>query len=156
MTTNNAKETKTIRLNKDQTISLYRSKENELKGITQRLQEIDNLFLEISKAENTLNEIKKIKSSDSLLINVGAGILVECKIDNTKEVKISLPGTIIVSKDIDTVIADIDNRKKELSDIKKKFSENYNNTVNTLQQISKALEVMQKEHSKKNESNTVS
>ncbi len=156
MTTNNAKETKTIRLNKDQTISLYRSKENELKGITQRLQEIDNLFLEISKAENTLNEIKKIKSSDSLLINVGAGILVECKIDNTKEVKISLPGTIIVSKDIDTVIADIDNRKKELSDIKMQFSENYNNTVNTLQQISKALEVMHKEDSKKNESNTVS
>jgi prefoldin alpha subunit len=154
--TTTVKEKKTIKLNKDQTISLYRSKENELKGISQRLQEINNLFVEISKAESTLNEIKKIKSSDSLLINVGAGILVECKIENTKEVKISLPGTIIVSKDIDTVIKDIENRKKELSDIKQKFSVNYNNSLNTLQQISKALEVMQKQETKKPASNIVS
>jgi len=146
---------KTIRLNKDQTISLYRSKENELKGISKRLQEIDNLFLEISKAENTLNEIKKVKSSESILMNVGAGVLVDCKVENVKEVKISLPGSIIVSKNIDEVIKDIENRKKELSDVKKRFSESYNNNVRTLQEISKAIEVMQKQNAKESDKNNV-
>lgn len=146
---------KTIRLNKDQTLSLYRSKENELQGIRQRLQEIDNLFLEISKAENTLNEIKKINSSENILMNIGAGILVDCKVDNVKEVKISLPGSIIISKDIDQVIKDIDNRKKELTDVKKRLSEGYNNNVRTLQEISRALEVMQKQNLKESDKNNV-
>ncbi len=147
---------KTIKLNKDQTISLYRSKENELKGISQRLQEIENLFVEISKAESTLNEVKKIKSSEKLLMNIGAGVLVECQVSNIKEVKISLPGQIIVSKDIDKVIEDITNRKKELADLKKKFSESYNNSLRTLQEISKAIEFMHKKDLKDSDNSVVS
>jgi len=149
-------EKKTIKLNRDQTISLYRSKENEVKGISQRLQEINNLFNEISKAENTLKEVKNVKASESILMNVGAGVLVECKINNTKEVKISLPGTIIISKDIDEVVKDIENRKKELLDIRKKLSDAYNNNIRTLQQISKAIEVMQNQNNKESNSNNVS
>ncbi|NCP72298.1 prefoldin subunit alpha [archaeon] len=149
-------EKKTIKLNKDQTISLYKAKENEINGISKRLQEINNLFTEISKAENTLNEIKNVKSSESILMNIGAGVLVECKVNNTKEVKISLPGTIIVSKDIDSVIKDIENRKQELLDIRKKLSDAYNNNVKTLQQISKAIQVMQKQNNKEADSNNVS
>lgn len=139
------KNQKTIRLNKDQTMSLYRAKENELQGIGQRLKEIDNVFLEISKAENTLNEIKNVKNSEKLLINIGAGILIECVVSKTENVKVSLPGQVMVSKNIDDVIKDIVERKNELLDLKKKFSESYNNNIRTLREISKALEKM---HSK--------
>jgi prefoldin alpha subunit len=147
------KNTKTVKLNKDQTISFYRAKENELKAISKKLQEIENLFLEISKAEGTLNEIKKIKKSEKILMNIGAGVLVDCSVENITDVKISLPGNIMVTKNIDDVIKDIVNRKKELTDIKQKLSVNYNNNVRTLQEISKAMEVMQKNNTK--ESNNV-
>lgn len=146
---------KTIKLNKEQTISLYRAKENEINAITKKLHEIDNLFLEISKAENTLKEIVKIKTSEKILMNVGAGILVECEVKNTKEVKISLPGTIMVTKNIDAVLLDIQDRKKELSDVKKKLSDSYNNSVRTIKEISKALEIMQKQNISDSEKNTV-
>ncbi len=151
---NDNQNTKTIKLNKEQTMSFYRAKENELNSISQKLQEIDNLFLEISKAEGTLNEIRKIKKSGKMLMNIGAGVLVDCSVENITEVKISLPGSIMISKNIDDVINDIANRKKELTDIKQKLSANYNNTVRTLQEISKAMEVMQKNNLK--ESNNVS
>jgi prefoldin alpha subunit len=149
--TNNIKETKTVKLNKDQTISLYRAKEKELKSISQKLQEINNLFIEISKAENTLKEIQKLKTSEKLLINIGAGILVECQVTNTKEAKISLPGTIMVTKDISQVVLDIENRKKELSDVKEKLAKGYNNNVKMLQEISKALEMMRKQNIKESD-----
>jgi len=152
---NNVKETKTVKLNKDQTISLYKAKENELKGLTKKLQEIDNLFVEISKAENTLKEIQRLKDSEKLLINIGAGILVECQVTNTKEAKISLPGTIMVTKDISQVVSDIENRKKELSDVKEKIAKGYNNNVKMLQQISKALEMMHKQNIKESDNTNV-
>lgn len=147
---------KTIKLNKEQTISLYRGKEKELGAISNKLKEIDSLFAEISKAENTLKEIKNIKESEKILMNIGAGILVDCEVKNVKEVKISLPGTIMVTKDIASVLADIENRKKELSDVKQKLSQNYNNNVRTLQQISLALEKMQKQNMSDSEKNNVS
>lgn len=152
---NNVKETKTVKLNKDQTISLYKAKENELKGLTKKLHEIDNLFGEISKAESTLKEIQKLKDSEKLLINIGAGILVECQVTNTKEAKISLPGTIMVTKDISQVVSDIENRKKELSDVKEKIAKGYNNNVKMLQQISKALEMMHKQNIKESDNTNV-
>jgi prefoldin alpha subunit len=147
---------KTIKLNKEQTISLYRGKEKELSAISNKLKEIDSLFAEISKAENTLKEIKNVKESEKILMNVGAGILVDCEVKNVKEVKISLPGTIMVTKGIDSVLADIENRKKELSDVRQKLSQNYNNNVKTLQQISIALEKMQKQNMSDSEKNNVS
>jgi prefoldin alpha subunit len=147
---------KTIKLNKEQTISLYRGKEKELGAISNKLKEIDSLFAEISKAENTLKEIKNVKESEKILMNVGAGILVDCEVKNVKEVKISLPGTIMVTKGIDSVLADIENRKKELSDVRQKLSQNYNNNVKTLQQISIALEKMQKQNMSDSEKNNVS
>ncbi|MCK9292778.1 MAG: hypothetical protein WCY27_01290 [archaeon] len=143
MVAEKGKDVKKIRLNKEQTISLYRSKEQELKKISDKLEEIDNLLLEIRKAEQTLTEIKNIKDKESLLVNIGAGVLVNCIIENKKDVKITLPGNIIVDKDTDLILADIRKRKDELTDIRKKFVESYQNNVRTIQQVSKAIEQME-------------
>ena len=40
--------TKTIKLNKDQTISIYKSKEQETQNILAKLKEIESLMIEIS------------------------------------------------------------------------------------------------------------
>lgn len=150
------KQTKSIKLNKEQTMSLYRAKENELQEIGRRLKEVDNVFLEITKAENTLKEMVKIEDSQKLLINIGAGILVEALVSKTKEVKISLPGQIIVSKDLDKVVEEIEGRKKELLDLKKKFSENYNNGARILQDLSRAIQKMHAQDLKDADKNNVS
>jgi len=139
------KDVKKIRLNKEQTISLYRSKEQELKKISDKLEEIDNLLLEIRKAEQTLTEIMNIKEKENILVNIGAGVLVNCVIENKKDVKITLPGNIIVDKDTNLILEDIKKRKTELTDIRKKFVESYQNNVRTIQQVSKAIEQMNSE-----------
>lgn len=151
-----SKAKQTIKLNKDQMLSLYKAKENEIKEIYKKIHEVDTLFTEINKAENTLKEILNTKPSEKMLINIGAGILVECNVSNVKEVKVSLPGTIMLSKDINDVISDIDNRKKELSDIRERLTQNYANNVNTLNQISLALKDMHKHQQKDSNINKVS
>jgi prefoldin alpha subunit len=136
------KESKTIKLNKNQTISLYQQKESEIRRISARLQEVDNIVSDIQKAENTLKEIQNIKSKEKIMINIGAGVLVPCEIENTKNVQVILPGSIIVNKTITDIVTDFEKRKKDLEDARIKLIQTYQQNAKTLQSIQNALQKM--------------
>jgi len=140
---NQARVTKTIKLDKNQTVKLYQNKEKELQGITQRVEQIDSILLEMSKAEVALKELKKLKGSEKLLVNIGAGVLIECEVSNKSSIKVMLPGNIMNERSVEEVVADIDKRKKELEDAKQKLVASYNQTAQMLEQISKAFKEMQ-------------
>jgi|GEM_PF-1049560 len=131
-----------ITLSKDQTISMFKAKEKELQGIYGRLQELENVQMEIVKAEMTLKEMQKDKVKETLLVNIGAGVLVECEVLNNKNAKITLPGNVMVDKTIAEIMSDIEKRKKELDDVKQKLTQSYSNTMQTYQAVSKALQAM--------------
>ena len=136
-------EKKKVTLNKNQTISLYKQKEQELSGITSRLKEIENLLMEVNKAEQTLTEVSKSKDKEQIMVNVGAGILVECEVVNKKQAKVTLPGNIMVDKELSVILEDLKKRKDELVKLRKKFTESYQKNAQLLQQVSSALKQMQ-------------
>ena len=136
---NNKKE---VRLNKNQTIALYQNKEKELENLSKRLEQIDNIYSELNKAEQTISEIEKIDSKKEILLPIGGGIMVECVVSKNDKLKLMLPGNIFTEKTIPEIKEDINNRKKELSEAKQKLVAAYNNTTQTLNQISKVLHQM--------------
>ncbi|MFA5746109.1 MAG: prefoldin subunit alpha [archaeon] len=146
---NQAKVTKTIKLDKNQTVKLYQNKEKELQGITQRVEQVDSILLEMSKAEIALKELKKLKGSEKLLVNVGAGVLIECEVTNKSAIKVMLPGNIMNERSVEEVIDDIDKRKKELEEAKQKLVTSYNQTAQMLDQISRVFKEMQIRDSQK-------
>ncbi len=135
-------EKKTIKLNKNQTISLYQQKESEVKRISSRLQEVENILNDINKAEKTIKEIENIKSKEKIMINVGAGVLVPCEIQATKEVKVILPGSIIITKATKEILADFNKRKEDLNEARTKLIQTYQQNIKTLQAIQQALQKM--------------
>jgi len=146
----NAKVTgsRTVKLNKNQTISLYKNKEQELNKVTSKIKEVETLLTEIIRAKSTLDEIKNSKSNDSILINIGAGILVECNVANKTHAKITLPGNIMIDKNLDVIIKDIGNRENELNKLRSEFMLNYNQTLKTLNTFSYALNELAKQEAK--------
>lgn len=153
--TEEAKVKKTIKLDKNQTVKLYQNKEKELKGITQRVEQIDGILTEMLKAETALKAIEKIKTKDKMLVNIGAGIMLECEITNKAPVKVMLPGNIMNEKNAKDVLEDIDKRRKELQAARNKLIQSYNQTAQMLDQISKAFREMQLKESEKQASPTV-
>lgn len=146
---------KTIRLDKNQTVKLYQNKEKELQGISQRVEQIDSILQEMQKAEVALKQIKKLKSEEKLLVNLGAGVLIECEVSNKSSIKVMLPGQIMTERGIDEVIEDIDKRNKELHSAKEKLVKSYNQTSQMLEQISKVFREMQlREEQKKKSTDT--
>ena len=153
--TEEAKVKKTIKLDKNQTVKLYQNKEKELKGITQRVEQIDGILTEMLKAETALKAIEKIKTKDKMLVNIGAGIMLECEITNKAPVKVMLPGNIMNEKNAKDVLEDIDKRRKELQAARNKLIQSYNQTAQMLDQISKAFREMQLKETEKQVSPTV-
>lgn len=146
---------KTIRLDKNQTVKLYQNKEKELQGISQRVEQIDGILQEMQKAEIALKQIKKLKGEEKLLVNLGAGVLIECAVSNKSSIKVMLPGQIMTERNIDEVIEDIDKRNKELHSAKEKLVKSYNQTSQMLEQISKVFREMQlREEQKKKTADT--
>ncbi|HOZ35684.1 MAG TPA: prefoldin subunit alpha [archaeon] len=146
---------KTIKLDKNQTVKLYQNKEKELQGISQRVEQIDGILQEMQKAEIALKQIKKLKSEEKILVNLGAGVLIECEVSNKSSIKVMLPGQIMTERGIDEVIEDIDKRNKELHSAKEKLVKSYNQTSQMLEQISKVFREMQlREEQKKKSTDT--
>lgn len=145
-------EAKTIRLDKNQTIQLYQNKEREIEGLSQRIEQVDGILIEMEKAESSLKEIEKIKDTKKMLVNVGAGIMVECDISNKALIKVMLPGQIMTDKAITEVLEDITLRKTELEKARNQLMQSYNQTTHMLDQLSKAFRELQlKETEKKKE-----
>jgi prefoldin alpha subunit len=150
-----AKVTKTVKLDKNQTVKLYQNKEKELQGITQRVEQIEGILTEMLKAETSLKAIEKIKTKEKILVNIGAGIMIECEVTNKAPVKVMLPGQIMNEKSAKDVLADIDKRRKELEEARNKLIQSYNQTAQMLDQISKAFREMQLKESQKQASPTI-
>ena len=109
----------------------------------------------MQKAEVALKQIKKLKSEEKLLVNLGAGVLIECEVSNKSSIKVMLPGQIMTERGIDEVIEDIDKRNKELHSAKEKLVKSYNQTSQMLEQISKVFREMQlREEQKKKSTDT--
>jgi len=149
----NAKVSKTIKLDKNQTIQLYQNKEKELQGLSQRIEQIDGILIEMQKAEAALSQIKKLKTSEKILVNIGAGILVECEVSSKSPIKVMLPGNIMTEKEMEGVVADVEKRKKELEDAKTKLVTTYNQNAQLLKQISKVFKEMQIRDAQKEQAN---
>ncbi len=140
---------KTIKLDKNQTIKLYQNKEKELQGISQRVEQIDGLLQEMKKAEATLSQIKKLDKNEKMLVNIGAGILIECEVSSKSAIKVMLPGNIMTEKTMEEVVLDVEKRKKELLEAKQKLITTYNQTAQMLSQISKVFKEMQEKQVQK-------
>lgn len=141
---------KRIVLNREQTISLYQAKEKELNQILNKLRELDSLSLEMAQAENALKDIEQMKDDNTnILVNIGAGILIDSMVLNKKSAKITLPGGVMIDKDISKILKDIDQRKHEIEGLRKKLIEEYNKTINLLKAVSSAFEKLNPSSQKK-------
>ncbi|MFH0905876.1 MAG: hypothetical protein V1824_00895 [archaeon] len=138
-----AREKVQVKLNKNQTIMLYKTKEKEINDISAKLQEMDKVYLDIVRAEGTLKELQKKNLDNPILINLGAGVLVKCKILELDKIKLMLPGSILVDKSLSEVYKDIDRQKKDIETTRTKLIELYTKSARTLNSVATALQKME-------------
>jgi chaperonin cofactor prefoldin len=68
--------------------------------------------------------------------------MMPCEVKSNVDLKVMLPGTIIVDKKSKDVLEDLDSRKEELKKAREKLVKAYRNTASVLNKIKAALQKM--------------
>lgn len=111
---------KEIKVTGQQLLDTYRGDQVKLEGMQRRWQGLQQALMEMTAARDAVQEIAKTKEGENAMISLGAGVFVEAKIANPKNVKNSLAGNILIDEGSEKAVAGLE---KEIEKIKKDLTQ---------------------------------
>jgi len=86
----------------------------QLNQLQQQINSITGSIIELKSLENSLEEIKKIKKEDSILIPLGNNLFIKGKLENDKEVIMGVGSKVLVKRGLSDAKTMIDKQIREL------------------------------------------
>ncbi len=122
-----------------QEFALY---EAQIKTLAENLELIEASIVELKKVEEGLKIIKGAKVGSEILVPMGPDSFINAKITDTENVIIGLGSGVAAKKSIDEAIMDMEERIKELENVRKKsddrlqlYTEKYKEIAPRVQEI---------------------
>jgi len=141
-------------------IETYRNDQAKLKSLQRRGQGLQEVLNEMLIALESVKEIQKASKDENMLVSLGAGVYAEAKIANTKTLKTSLAGRILVEAEADKTIEkfekDIERARKDISATEAEMQKVTQNLQNVARIIQAGQESIQENAQKPEEANSVS
>lgn len=138
---------KELKVTGKQLIETYRSDEAKMDVLQRRQQGLQHILSETILASEAIKEIQKSKKDESVLVSLGAGLYTEAKIVETKKLKISLAGSILVDEETDKALSklqeEIGKIQKDLAKVqneRQKIVENMQSIAGILQESRKSAQ----------------
>ena len=131
---------KEINISSRQIADAYRNDQIKLENLQKRASDLGAVLNEMSFASESLKELQKTNIDDSLLVSLGAGIYTSAKIANTKTVKVSLSGNVLldekIEKTVERIGEEIVRAKKDLDG----FTMEIQKTIQNLQGLAEIMQ----------------
>lgn len=126
-----------IRLNPKQVAELFENQRSRAEAIGQRLNNLENMLLEVNGTNQLLGELKSGKGSE-MMVPIGSGFFITVERKNGSIVK-SMAGNVLLPLTPEEAILDtqkvVDQLKKELE----KMTQEHQTAIANLQQLDAAL-----------------
>ncbi|MFH1240647.1 MAG: prefoldin subunit alpha [Candidatus Diapherotrites archaeon] len=106
-------EKKEIKLTGQQAVRLFESEKAKMGVVQRKMESIQGIISELNNAILALEEINKIKSEAPFLVPLGAGVYVEAKLENTKNAKHSLAGSIMIDEKVEEIVKKLNSQRKD-------------------------------------------
>jgi len=131
---------KEIKVTGKQLVDTYRNDQIKLENLKKRSTDLRSVMGEMLTASESLKEMQKAKGDEKIMVSLGAGIYAEAKIANTKSVKTSLAGNILVEekaeKAVERLEKEIARAKKDLDSLGMEIQQ----TMRNMQGISEIIQ----------------
>lgn len=118
-----------------QKVMLYQFLKSKAELLYAQLQDAGNKILELGVAINAIDETKKLKSGEDILVPMGAGCFMHAKTDKVGEILVSLGSDVISKKNSDDVKNILKSRLKEFEDAQKELSAQFQALSTQLQAL---------------------
>jgi prefoldin alpha subunit len=145
---------KEVKVSAQQLIETYRSDQLKLDNIQRRQQSLQQILNEMLVAYEAIEEIKKAKKDENVMVSLGAGVYAEAKIAKTNSFKSSLAGNVLVDNPASKVLSElkegIEKAKKDLAAVQlegRKTEQNIQGIATLLQQGQRAVQQASKDTS---------
>jgi prefoldin alpha subunit len=152
---------KEIKVTGKQLIDTYRSDQAKMDVLQRRQQGLQHILSETILASEALKEIQKAKKDENILVSLGAGLYAEAKIGETKKLKNSLAGSVLVDEETGKALSklqeEIEKIQKDLAGVqneRQKIVENMQSIAGILQESRKSQ--MARQSNENNEISSVS
>ena len=106
-------EKKEMKITGQQAARLFEAERAKMSVVQRKMDSIQGIAMGLDNAISALEEIKKTKSNSPFLVPLGAGVYIEAKLENTKNAKHSLAGSIMVDEKVEEIIKKLNTQKKE-------------------------------------------
>ncbi|MFH1105835.1 MAG: prefoldin subunit alpha [Candidatus Aenigmatarchaeota archaeon] len=105
-----------------QKLMLYQFLKSSVESFYAQLQDVNNKIMEMNVAVNVIDEIRKLKAGEDLLIPIGAGCFIASKSDKVDEILVSLGADVISKKNSEEAKDVLKSRLKEFEKAQKELS----------------------------------
>ncbi len=139
-----AEEKKTVQLTQNEVLALLQEEQRKLEALEKEFMQYRYAFEETMKARESLNAIQKAKANESIMIPLGAGVLVSATIADKESVQTTIAGGVLKRDSIPNALAKLENRKKEAEEqmnrLQKQLEEASANVQNLSMVIQNAMQ----------------
>lgn len=154
------KKLREVKVTGQQLMDTYRNDQIRLEELEKKGKALQKVITEMISTLDSVKEIKNTKEGENTLILLGAGIYVEGKITNTKTLKNSLAGKVLINTDIAKVLTSLDEDLKKAGSEMAKTQTEMQKVQRNLQMVSqmmqKGQQMMQENPNQKEQASDVS
>lgn len=122
---------------------LFNEERKKLEALTHDLRNIEANIFELEKTNFALKEIKDSKEKE-MYVNLGQGIFIKAKLEETKKVSIMNPSKVLFTKNVSDALKELEGKKKILVENQTKIRNLYIQTEKNVNQLYTFLTKMQK------------
>ncbi len=154
------KKPREMKVTGQQLMDTYKNDQAKLEGLERKGKALQKVISEMISALDSVKGIKNTTEGENTLISLGAGIYAEGKITNTKTLKNSLAGNVLVNTDIETVSKNLEEDLKkagtEMSKTQTEMQKVQRNLQMVSQMLQKGQQMMQENQNTKEQASDVS
>ncbi len=130
---------KELKVTGKQLIDTYRGDQAKMDVLQRRQQGLQHILTETILASEAIKELQKAKKDDSVLVSLGAGLYTEAKIVQTKKLKSSLAGSVLVDEETGKALSKLQEEIEKIRNDLAKVQNERQQTVENMQSISGIL-----------------
>jgi len=132
--------TQEVKLSGRELTQLYQQEHQHMQQLESRRNDAIALIADVEAAKAALKSIKDIPKDNSAVIPLGSGIFTEAKITDTKNVKINLPGGVVVTQSMDEALKRLALRKEQLKKDMEQFEKERQRIEVNLNEMGKIIQ----------------
>ncbi len=155
-----AEKPREMKVTGQQLMDTYRNDQARLEGLEKKGQALQKVITEMISTLDSVKGIENTTEGENTLISLGAGVYAKGKITNTKTLKSSLAGNVLVDTDIAKVSKSLDEDLKKAGTEMAKTQTEMQKVQRNLQMVSQMLQkgqaMMQENKPQKEQASDVS